>query len=246
MKRPAVLTFSGLDPTGGAGIAADIRTMDRAGAHCLPLVTALTSQDTDSAHGVSAVAAAVLQDQLDVLLNDITPAAIKIGLVPDAAIAAVIAAVCQRLPEVPVVGDPVLSAGGGGELAATGMARCWREVLMPWVTIATPNQSEMQRIFGTGAPVPGEKRPCLLITTTDAGEDPIVHRLYRHDGGEQLFSTPRLAGQFHGSGCTLAAALAALLAQDRPLPEAVSGALQQAQLSLRNGFPLGRGQWIPG
>lgn len=240
-----VLTFSGLDPSGGAGIAADIRAMQHAGAHCLPLVTALTAQDTRDVIRVTPVAEAVLHEQLDTLLADVAPAAIKIGLVADAATARVIRAACDRLAGVPVVADPVLRAGGGAKLADDAMVSAWREVLLPAATLATPNTAEFARLFPDGAAGALNEGQFLLVTGSDDGADPIVHRLLSAHGEARAFTVPRLPHQYHGSGCTLAAAIAARLALGVGLEDAIAGSLAQVADSLRDAFRPGRGQWIP-
>ncbi len=246
MTKPLVLTFSGLDPTGGAGIAADIRAMSRAGAHCLPVVTALTSQTTTNAYHVQPVDAAILRDQVDTLLTDLTPAAIKIGLVADTATAELILQTCQRLGSVPVVADPVLRAGGGTALIPEHMVACWQERLQPACTLTTPNQSEFSILFpdqdlsGLG---PGQS---VLVTGADAGADPIVHQLLTAHGILRQFSVRRLPHAYHGSGCTLAAAIAARLARGEATENAIEAALKITSKILQEAFRPGTGQWIPG
>lgn len=245
MQRPAILTFSGLDPSGGAGIAADVRLMARCGAHCLPVITTLTVQDTHNALEWQPVEGALIRRQVDALLADIRPAAIKIGLVSEPEQVSLIAEVCTALPDIPVVADPVLRAGGGGALGGPGMADAWRERLLPQVTLATPNRREFQRLFPAGQPQLAADH-WLLVTGADAGSNPIRHELLGPGGFLRSFESPRLPREFHGSGCTLAAALAAELAHGHAVEAAVQAALDNVAGSLATGFPIGGGQWIPG
>ncbi len=245
MTIPLVLTFAGLDPSGGAGIAADIRSMHAAGAHCLPVVTALTVQDTRDVVRVTPVAAATLQEQVDTLLADIAPAAIKVGLVAEPATAQLIRTTCDRLPGVPVVGDPVLRAGGGTRLADAAMIAAWRDVLLPVMTLATPNRQEFTQLFPAGTAPVLRAGQHLLVTGADNGGDPVEHRLLSGGGETRDYTVPRLPHSYHGSGCALAAAIAARLAAGEPVERAITDALAQVSAALRGAFRPGGGQWIP-
>lgn len=244
-----VLCCSGLDPTGGAGIQADIEAVAAQGAHALAVVTALTVQDTRNVTRSLAVEAALLQQQLAVLLVDCSVDAIKIGLLGDAAQLPVLADVLARCNK-PVVIDPILRAGGGRELVGQGFAQAFGEALFPHCTILTPNAAEARRWTGCELlDAAGERLLAMgaqhvLITGGDE-PDAVVHNRWYSQNGIRVFEHARVAGHFHGAGCTLAAAIAARLA----LGEAVELALGNAQAyvaqTLRNATAVGQGRWVP-
>ena len=142
MKRshsiPCVLCLSGLDPTGGAGLSADIEACAALGAHALPVATCLTAQDSHNVRSVTPVDCVDLARQIEVLLDDIKPAAVKIGLLGNADQIALIGPLLDQAA-VPVVCDPVLRAGGGRELADTALSSALEKILLPRITVLTPN-----------------------------------------------------------------------------------------------------------
>ncbi len=244
-----VLCCSGLDPTGGAGIQADIEAVAAQGAHALAVVTALTVQDTRNVTRSIAVEPALLQQQLAVLLADCSVDAIKIGLLGDAAQLPVLADVLARCNK-PVVIDPILRAGGGRELVGQGFAHAFGEALFPHCTVLTPNAAEARRWTGCeGLDAAGERLLAMgarhvLITGGDE-PDAVVHNRWYSQSGVRVFKHARIAGHFHGAGCTLAAAIAARLA----LGESVELALETAQAyvaqTLRDATAVGQGRWVP-
>ncbi|MFA5941300.1 MAG: hydroxymethylpyrimidine/phosphomethylpyrimidine kinase [Sinimarinibacterium sp.] len=248
---PVVLCISGHDPSGGAGLHADIESVAAQGAHALGVITALTTQDTGNVHRVKPVAPTLMAEQLDLLLADCRVDAIKIGLVGDADQVAVICSAIERCA-VPVVLDPVLRAGGGNPLAGAATVQALLEQLLPLATVATPNAAEARRLAPGAADAAGcaadiLRRGCrnLLITGGDEPTADVVNGWYRPDAPPQLYRWPRLPGGFHGAGCTLAAALAARLA----LGEDMATALQQAQAyvhgCLERALSIGHGRRIP-
>lgn len=248
---PIVLCLSGHDPSGGAGLHADIEAVAAQGAHALGVITALTCQDTRDVRRVKAVAPALIAEQLELLLADCRIDAIKIGLLGDAD---QVPAICSAIGRcaVPVVLDPVLRAGGGGTLAGAATVQALIERLLPLATVATPNAAEARRLAPGAADTAAcaedlLRRGCrnLLITGGDEPTPDVVNGWYRADAPPQLFRWPRLPGGFHGAGCTLAAALAARLA----LGENLATALQQAQAyvhgCLEQALRIGQGRAIP-
>ena len=249
---PVVLACSGLDPTGGAGLAADLEAIASQGCHAAPVATALTVQTTAGALGFEPVAPGVLVEQVRAVLEDMPVAAVKIGMVGTRTAAECLHTVLAERPELPVVLDPVLAAGGGGALAEPGLEEALRALLVPLATVVTPNGSEALRL------VPEADSPeaaalalleagaeYVLLTGGDAGGAEVVNRLY---GGRRLLETfrwERLPGAFHGSGCTLAAALAGLLAQGREVFGAAHQAQQYTHEALRAAYRAGGGQRIP-
>jgi len=248
-----VLVFAGLDPSGGAGIQADIQSISAAGAHPLPIVTALTVQDNQRVHAVHPVDPEVLREQARVLVDQGTRIdAIKIGIVGSVANAKVIADVITLLratnADLPVVLDPVL-ASGHGDMLSKGDAVQALAPLRQLATIITPNLPEARALcsaedIDTQARMLLRDAPHVLIKGGHGEGDMIVNRWFS-TGGQRNWTWPRLLGEFHGSGCTLASAIAARLAQNIPMEVALDAAQQYTHHSLVNAFSIAPGQQIP-
>ncbi len=258
---PCLLIIAGNDPSGGAGIAADLQTASAHGVHPMPVVTSITAQDTRDVSSVYPVPEAQVAEQLRVLLADIAPAAVKIGLLPTAAVARVVAEALRELGEqrVPVVLDPVLKAGGGGRLAEDPLAEVLREELLPLSTVTTPNRFELQRLQPELANAPPAEQAAalakasacaVLATGADVAADLEQEQVENHaalaNGSRFAWRWPRLHGRFHGSGCTLAAALACELALGKDLRGAMDAAQRYTARTLGAPLQPGRGQFIPG
>lgn len=244
-----VLCCSGLDPTGGAGIQADIEAVAAQGAHALAVVTALTVQDSRNVVLSTAVDAALLQQQLQTLLADCRIDAIKIGLLGSVEQLPVLVALL-RDSGTPVVIDPILRAGGGRELLTGSLAAQVAEQLFPLCTVLTPNAAEARRWTGcedldqAGARLLAMGVAHVLITGGDEPGDSVQNRWY-HPEGMQLFEHARVAGHFHGAGCTLAASLAARLALGDDIEQALLAAQAYVAQTLREARPVGQGRWVP-
>ncbi|MGB1580387.1 MAG: bifunctional hydroxymethylpyrimidine kinase/phosphomethylpyrimidine kinase [Nevskiales bacterium] len=245
----ALLCISGHDPSGGAGIQADIETLTAFGQPCVSLISCLTVQDSRGLSSAHCTAPELFEAQADALLADIAISGIKLGALGDARIARITARLIQQLrtaqPDLPVIVDPVLKAGGGGSLSDTALLDCLRNSILPLATLATPNHDELQQL-GSVRQLLDAGCQWLLLTQTDSsqGED-ISHHLHGPAGEPHSFSVPRLDGHFHGSGCTLAAAIAALAVQGASMPQAVEQALAFTQRCLERARPLGQGQLFP-
>lgn len=250
--KPVVVVFAGHDATGGAGVQADAETAASLGCHAATVVTALTVQDTHRVHAFRATDPALLADQAAALLADLAPAAFKVGMVGSAENARTIAAVLRNHPRVPVVIDPVLAGGGGGALGDGNLRDALLESLIPLAEIVTPNSPEARQL-APGADTPAAcalellARGCRHVLVT-GGHEPgpeVVSRLY---GAHQLIAEhawARLPGDYHGSGCTLASAIASLLAHGADVPSAVDEALAYTWHALGNARHPGSGQAIP-
>jgi hydroxymethylpyrimidine/phosphomethylpyrimidine kinase len=248
---PRILCIGGLDPTGGAGIQADIETISALGGQAMTLVTALTVQDTRDIYALHPTPIGFFKDQLAVLMRDIRPDAVKIGLIGSNDLVPLLSGL-MRAFEGPVVLDPVLAAGGGYDLDRGEIAALIADQLLPWTTLITPNRAEARRLSGqqdaaraaqallrTGA-------GAILLTGADeASGDLVENQLFTADGGVEAFAWPRLARQYHGSGCTLASACAIRLALGDDLRDAVQEAQRFAWHALERGTPAGAGQWLP-
>ena len=255
---PIVLTFAASDPSAGAGMQADILTIASMGCHPLTVVTAITVQDTSGVDDVQSVDAELVMNQARTVLEDMPVAAFKIGLLGSVENIAAIAEIISDYSDIPLVFDPVLSSGRGDELANEDMLDAMRELLLPQTTILTPNSLEARRLIQDEDNE--EDNPDLaecakriiqlgceyvLITGTHENTPKVINNLYGEHGLIRSDSWPRLPGIYHGSGCTLASAIAALLANGLPMEEAVREAQEYTWETLKYGFRPGMGQHIP-
>ncbi|HZR37293.1 MAG TPA: hydroxymethylpyrimidine/phosphomethylpyrimidine kinase [Nevskia sp.] len=249
---PLVLCLSGLDPGGGAGLQADIETVAALGGHALGLATCLTVQDSRDVARVVPVEPGLLAEQLEVLLADMTPQAVKLGLLGDAAQLPLIVRVLRRCG-VPVVCDPVLRAGGGALLHGDATLDALRRELLAHVTVLTPNAAEARRLCpgaadldACGAALLAAGCARVLITGGDEPGTEVSNSAYAPGAAPRRYRWARLPETFHGAGCTLAAAVAVLLAGGADLDEALGQAQEWTQGALRRAFAVGRGRRIPG
>lgn len=250
---PTVLIVAGNDPSGGAGLAADLQAVTALGGHPAPAITALTVQDTRNASRVVPADAGLVAEQMRAVLDDQTVAAVKIGLLASAAIALAVADVLAGLKQPPpVVLDPVLVAAGGAALAEKQLASVLVDTLMPLAKIVTPNAHEI-RALSPGAGSREERARMLLekgceFVLAKGGDEPtpeVENVLFGKHGTVRTWTWPRLPHDYHGSGCTLAAAIATGLARSRSPEDAVDAAQVWTQSALAAAFRPGRGQHIP-
>ena len=255
---PIVLSFAASDPSGGAGIQADILTLASMGCHPLSVITAITVQDTAGVDGVMSLDPEWVADQARAVLEDMPVNVFKIGMLGSAEIIMAIAEVISDYPDIPLVLDPILASGRGDELANEDMLATMRELLIPQATIITPNSMEArrlaqnddddqdspdlhqcaQRLLGMGCEY-------VLITGTHENTTQVVNTLYQSDVVVRSDAWPRLAGSYHGSGCTLASAIAAAIANRLPIAECVYEAQEYTWRTLKAGFRPGMGQYLP-
>jgi hydroxymethylpyrimidine/phosphomethylpyrimidine kinase len=251
---PAVLAFSASDPTGGAGIQADLLTITSLGCHPLSVLTALTAQDTRGVEGLIAVEPEWIMRQALTVLDDIPVAAFKLGVLGSARNAEAVAAILARHPGIPVVLDPVLASGRGDALSDSETVQALRSALLPLTSVLTPNSLEARRL-ALAAPDAGladcaralTELGCkyVLVTGTHESGAQVVNTLYGAGGVRREDRWPRLAGEYHGSGCTLASATAAFLARGLAIEDAVQKAQAYTWKTLESGFRPGRGQYLP-
>jgi len=255
---PLVMSFAATDPSGGAGLQADILTISSMGCHPLLAVTAITVQDTSGVDDVLALDPEWVVDQARAMLEDVPVAAFKIGMLGSVENIAAIAEILADYPDIPLVLDPVLASGRGDELANDDMLDAMCELLIPQATIITPNSIEARRLAldednEDDDPSLEEcakrilRMGCeyVLITGTHEQTPKVINTLYGELGVLRSDSWTRLPGIYHGSGCTLSAAIAALLAQNVEMQEAVKEAQEYTWQTLRSGFRPGMGQYIP-
>lgn len=255
---PIVLVFAATDPSGGAGLQADIMTLSSMGCHPLPCVTAITIQDTMGVEDVMPIDPEWVADQARAVLEDMPVAAFKIGMLGSIEAIAFIAEVVSDYPDIPLILDPVLASGRGDELATDEMVQGIRELLVPQTTILTPNSLEARRLAADDGddndnPDLAEcaKRliasgcEYVLITGTHENTPQVVNTLYGHDGIVRSDAWQRLPGNYHGSGCTLASAIAATIANGLSIAEGVKDAQEYTWQALKAAFRPGMGQHIP-
>lgn len=259
---PIVLTFAGSDPTGGAGLQADILTLASLGCHPLSVVTAITVQDTTGVEAILPMEADWVADQARALLEDMPVAAFKIGMIGSVETIAAIAEIIADYPDIPLILDPVLASGRGDALADEEMIEALIALLLPQTTVLTPNSLEARRLVQKPEEEQDDRQQnpdlascahqlidtgCeyVLITGTHEDTTQVVNTLYGSHGVVRTDRWERLPGSYHGSGCTLAAAIAAHLAHGIDLPEAIAGAQEYTWQTLAAGFRPGMGQFIP-
>jgi hydroxymethylpyrimidine/phosphomethylpyrimidine kinase len=251
-----VLTFAASDPSGGAGLQADILTLSSMGCHPLSVLTAITVQDTLGVEGVQPLDAEWVADQARCLLEDMPVDAFKIGVLGSVENIAAIAEILSDYPDVPLVLDPVLASGRGDELASDEMLHALRELLLPRTTILTPNSTEARRLADGDEDVEPALPVCaqrlielgceyVLITGTHEPTAQVINTLYGRSGVVRTDQWERLPGNYHGSGCTLASAIAAMLANGLELPEAVREAQDYTWHALAKAYRPGMGQFLP-
>lgn len=256
---PIVLVFAATDPSGGAGIQADLLTLSSMGCHPLSVVTAVTVQDTVGVEDVLPIDADWVRDQARCVLEDMPVAVFKVGLLGSVETIAAIAEVVSDYPDIPLVLDPVLASGRGDELADDEMISAMCELLVPQTTLITPNSLEARRLaqhdLEDGDPDLSLEacarhlldRGCEYVLVTGAHENTpqVVNALYDQQGLVRSDSWQRLPGNYHGSGCTLASALAATIANGLGIPDAVRDAQEYTWQSLKHAYRTGMGQLIP-
>ena len=258
LTPPLVLVFAAADPTGGAGIQADMLTLAGMGCHALTVITALTVQDTAGVEDVLAVDADFVSEQARAVLEDMPVQAFKLGVLGSVENIEVIAEIISDYPHIPVVVDPVVASGRGDELASEAMLEALRELILPQATVITPNTMEARRLAAGPHEDAAEldMSTCaerllaagcryVLVTGSHANTPQVVNTLYGSRGVLRADAWERLPGSYHGSGCTLASAVAGALAHGLEVSQAVFEAEGFTWQSLVAAFRPGMGQYIP-
>jgi len=239
-RPPRILAIAGSDSSGGAGIQADIKTITMLGGYAMTAITAVTAQNTRGVSMVELLTPTMIAAQIDACLGDIGADAVKIGMLGSADIAEVVA---DRLEDlgVPIVFDPVMVATSGAALADADTIAAF-EWLMELATLTTPNVPELAALGGAEAMA---KRDVAYLAKGGDAEGPMVEdRLIRPGQPDMIWTEARIITRHtHGTGCTLASAIACLLGQGLPMDEAVAGARRfvREALMAAPGFGLGNG-----
>ncbi len=251
-KIPVAMVMSGSDPTGGAGAQADIETLASLGCHAAPVITSVTAQDTTNVLETEQISERMIIEQARLVLEDMSIAAVKIGLVSGEETVRAIHTLLTDYPDLPVVLDPVITAGGGASLANDAIVEAINTLLVPLATIVTPNGSEARLLTPEADTLDACAMAILergahyvLITSGHESIDEVSNALYGNNRKLDTHKWTRLPGQFHGSGCTLAAAITAYLAHGQDVISASHQAQEYTWKSLQAARQLGMGQKIP-
>jgi hydroxymethylpyrimidine/phosphomethylpyrimidine kinase len=241
---PLVLTFAASDPTGGAGLQADLLTLAALGCHALSALTALTVQDTSGVEHLETIGAELVMRQARRVLAETEVAAFKVGVLGSVENVRAVAAIAAEHANVPLVLDPVLASARGDPLASDAVLEAMVGLLVPLTTVLTPNTLEAKRLGGEQRLLELGSR-YVLVTGTHAPSVEVINKLYDSSGLVREDRWQRLEGSYHGSGCTLASAIAAGLAKGRGVQDAVREAQEFTWRALATGFRTGAAQALP-
>lgn len=253
---PTVLTIAGFDGSGGAGIQADIKTISALGGYATSVLTALPVQNTMGVQQVHPIPSAIVAAQLEAVLDDIRPHAIKIGMLHTEAHIEVISNILSAYEDIPVILDPVMVSSSGKRLLDEPAVAAMQSSLFPTTTLLTPNMDEAAVLAGipvqslsdmevAAMTILQQGCPAVLVKGGHMQEDQL-HSVYRTAKGERhIFTQPRVdSNNTHGTGCTLSAAIATFIAHGHSLSEAIDAAqeyVQQAILAAK-GVQIGKGK----
>ena len=253
MSLARILICAGSDSGGGAGIQADIKTVTALGGYAMTAITALTAQDTLGVHGVMPVPPDFVRRQMRVVLADIGADAVKTGMLGDAAtIAAVAETLAELAPDVPLVLDPVMVAKGGASLLEREALDALKTLLIPRATLLTPNLPEAEALLGrpiadvaamqaAAEDLRGLGAGAVLVKGGHLDGDTLCDVLVGPDG-IVIFEGERIRTRHtHGTGCTLASAIATRLGQGMRLADAVASARAYLVQAIRTAPGLGHG-----
>ncbi|WP_025828956.1 bifunctional hydroxymethylpyrimidine kinase/phosphomethylpyrimidine kinase [Acetobacter okinawensis] len=255
-SRARVLSIAGSDSGGGAGIQADIKAITALGGYAMTAITALTAQNTQGVQDILPIPPGFVREQIRSVVSDIGVDAIKTGMLGGVAqtqtVAEEIARIRQQKPDLVVVVDPVMVAKGGAALLAEDAVACLHTTLLPLATLITPNLPEAEKLTGQSIHTEEDMRAAALWLHERTGASVLLKG--GHMAGENLvdvllgptgfttFTGRRIATRHtHGTGCTLASALATTLAQGLSLPDALSQSCLYVQEAILQAPELGRG-----
>lgn len=231
-----VLTIAGSDPSGGAGIQADLKTFAANGTYGMAALTALTAQNTQGVSAVELASPGFVAAQIKSVFDDVRVDAIKIGMIATAEIARAVADTLADHRDIPVVLDPVMVAKGGASLLAEDAVAALRDALLPLATVVTPNLPEAARLLGMAEAADREAMagqaaalvhlgPAAVLVKGGHLDQPDSPDVLWTKGALRWFDAPRTPGKnTHGTGCTLSSAIAAQLARGADVVTAVAAA----------------------
>ncbi len=251
-RYPPVLAIGGHDPSGGAGIIADAQTLLALGTWPLTLISCLTAQNTQFIKQVTYQPVGAFRQQLEALLVDFQPAAIKLGVLGDLAIQETVASLLNYYANIPVILDPVLSSTSGTSFSNAELIAHLKEKIIPLCAVITPNLPELNALVPGNGSIEFKAMQLInsgcravLVTGTHNQTHTVKNLLFTASSEPLVNRWQRLEGEFHGSGCTLASALAALLGRGEDLATASVKAQDYAWRSLEKALKLTEGQLLP-
>ncbi len=246
---PVVMLIGGMDPSGGAGLCADIQTLSAMGCHAAPVVTAVTVQDTQTVSSFQTIEASIVESQMRAVLDDMAPTVVKTGMLAGREIISAVASTLSEYPEIRLIVDPVMSSNFNDSLSEDSLIESIKNLLFPLAALITPNIAEAMQLADRDC----DAEECAtvlsdcncLITGTHADSSDVINRYYQRGRKIREWTWPRLQYEYHGSGCTLASAIAAGIAHGLEMELALQQAQQFVFNSLQAGFRPGHGQHIP-
>lgn len=250
IQKPIVLVIAGHDPCGGAGIQADIETISNAGCKAASIITSLTAQNTNQVTDILPQKSTAFRKQIRLVLEDMTIAACKIGMIGNAQLIDIIESELSKL-DIPIVLDPVINSSSGQSFADENICKKILSLLLPITTVVTPNSNEARLLTNeTDLNMAAKKLLLLdtksvLITGADEETDAVTNVFYTNDNSPMEYHWERLSGSFHGSGCTLSSRIAALLALGNDLQSSVEKAQAYTWNTLKHALTLGQNQLHP-
>ena len=248
LEADSVLLFSGLDPSGAAGVSADIETINQFGVTPLPIITTLTAQNTQRVLSLEPTKSSLLELQFKLIDEDISFNTVKIGLLGSPYQVKVISKLLRDRRGVNIILDPIISSSTEHILSSNEIIGAMKKELIPLCLILTPNLAELNALapgLDEESAISSVNCPWVLLTTSDSSEIQVEHRLYHDSNLIRKFTYKKLAGQYHGSGCTLSSAIAALVALDVPVEDACEKALDYTYQSLLSAKKVGKMQYHP-
>jgi hydroxymethylpyrimidine/phosphomethylpyrimidine kinase len=246
-----VLSIAGSDPSSGAGIQVDLKTFQALGAFGMAVPAALTTQNSQGVSGVYPVPLKLLSSQLEALLSDIKPDAIKIGMLLTKQTVDTVAKIVRKYKIRNLVIDPVIRSSSGRPLLQPDGVRALKKNLFPLAFVITPNIPEAEVLIGAEIKTDNDMDfaagklldmgPSYVLIKGGHRNGPAIDTLY---GGKTVlsFSTTRKKGEFHGTGCVLSSAIAVFIAQGFPVEKAVEKAKQFVDTMLKTTKPMGKGR----
>ena len=256
-ERPVVLAIAGLDPSGGAGIQADIQTLSSIGCHCTPVISTLTVQDSLTLHKVHPVSPKIIEQQITALNNEFNFSAIKLGALGSAENAALIGRWIQALNDnqkkIPIILDPVIKASDGGALGDKGLQNTLVKNVIPYCTLITPNEPELKILADSDTMDEAIKQfsrlgVSILVTGGHAKstlKGTLKNQLITNADEQQCWEINAIEGEFRGTGCTFSSAIAGFLANGLSLHKAIEQAQHYVSKAVAEAYTLPSGQNIP-
>lgn len=250
----SVLTIAGSDSGGGAGIQADLKTFAALGCFGTSAITAVTAQNTLGIMAIHPVPPAIVQSQITAVMDDIQPAAVKIGMLPDAETVYIVAETLSKYKGIPIIVDPVIKATTGTDLANQESMQAMKSQLFPIATLITPNLDEAALLTGNKIDGPDSMKTAaeeLLSFGSKAVlvkgghlTGPVLYNIYADQLGEtRTFSYPYILSlNTHGTGCTLASAIAANIARGESLQDAIAAAGNYINTAIKEGSNVTTGK----